>query len=321
MNSLRQLVLALFLTSVMFGQSESEKIQKMVDLFVSAYNSKNYSLIEEQFNRDAKAKVASEELKKWYDALHQVSGKIKSVGKAAFIDKDVAVYQIEFERGAMELLIALDEQGKIRGLDIHGRKVNASRNKTDLILPFKGTWIVEWGGDTPEQNYHQSISIVRFAFDFLKVDEDGNTHKGDGKKSEDYFGFGQGIVAPADGVVTDVINGVRDNVPGLVNNFVDVGNMVMIRHANGEVSLFAHLKFQSTLVRVGQKVKQGQTIGLCGNSGNSDEPHLHYQLQEADFPKPDSTMKVFFKEIKIKQSDRTEVRKDYSPIKGEIVSQ
>jgi murein DD-endopeptidase MepM/ murein hydrolase activator NlpD len=85
--------------------------------------------------------------------------------------------------------------------------------------------------------------------------------------------------------------------------------------------LFAHLKFQSTLVRVGQKVKQGQTIGLCGNSGNSDEPHLHYQLQETDFPKPDSTMKVFFKEIKIKQSDRTEVRKDYSPIKGEIVSQ
>jgi hypothetical protein len=129
MNLLRQLVLTLFLTSVMFGQHESEKIQKMVDLFVSAYNSKSYSLIEEQFNRDVQAKVIPEELKKWYDGLHEVSGKIKSVGKPAFIEQAVVVYQIEFERGTMELMVALDEQGKIRGLDIHVRKVNALRNR------------------------------------------------------------------------------------------------------------------------------------------------------------------------------------------------
>ena len=320
---LKSFILIVFLISADSAQSESASIRKMVDLFVSAYNDKNYDLIERQFSSQVKARVATQELRRFYDNLHTSSGKITSVGKPVFLDlyDAVAIYPVDFERGKMELIIALDEAGKIRGLEINERKLNTFRNKTNLILPFKADWIVEWGGDTPEQNYHQGISIVRFAFDFLKVDKNGKKYKSDGQTNEDYYGFGQEIVSPADGIVTDVINGVRDNVPGVVNNFADVGNMVMIRHLNGEVSVFAHLKFGSTLVKVGQKVEKGQTIGLCGNSGNSDEPHLHYQLQETNFPKRESTMKVFFEKITVKRNGKTEVKYDYSPVKGDIVGQ
>lgn len=320
MSLLKIFILIIFIVPTVSGQSQSEKIQKMADLLVSAYNSKNYALLEQQFNGLVKTMIAPGKLKEWLDNLHESSGKITLLGKPAFFD-DVAIYPIDFERGKKELIIMIDESGKIRGLEIKGIKTTISRNKTTLILPFKGEWMIFWGGDTPEQNYHQSISIVRFAFDFFMVDENGNTHKNDGEKNEDYYAFGQEIVAPADGVVTDVISGVRDNMPGQLNNFADVGNMVMVRHMNGEVSVFAHFKFGSIRVTVGQKVKEGQTIGLCGNSGNSIEPHLHYQLQETDFPKPESTLKVYFEKITVKRDSKSEIKSDYSPVKGDIVSQ
>ena len=56
------------------------------------------------------------------------------------------------------------------------------------------------------------------------------------------------------------------------------GNHVLIRHANGEHSLYAHLKKGSVRVEVGQSVGAGVQIAEAGSSGNSTEPHLHFQL-------------------------------------------
>jgi murein DD-endopeptidase MepM/ murein hydrolase activator NlpD len=225
----------------------------------------------------------------------------------------------------MELVVALDAEGKIGGLSIAPPKPvvprNTGRNKTALRLPFDGEWMVFWGGDTVEQNYHQAHATQRFAFDILKVDAEGRTHKGDGKVNEDYYAFGQEIVADADGVVTDVVTGVKDNVPGVMNPLMAVGNFVMIRHANGEVSVYCHLKYESTRVKAGQKVKRGQVIGLCGNSGNSSEAHLHYQIQETTLFEPENSMKVFFEKITVRRDGKAEVKTEYSPVQGDGVSQ
>lgn len=325
MNLLKIFVSIIFLTSMVFGQSASEKIQKTVELFVSAYNDKNYPLIEQQFNAQMKAAITTEKLKEFLDNSHRDLGKIVLLGKPKFVAPMVAVYPTEFERGKMELLIALDAAGEVGGLRIAApqpeKPKNTSRNKTKLILPFKGEWLVFWGGDTPEQNYHQEVAVQRFAFDILKVDASGKTHTGDGTKNEDYYAFGQELVAPADGVVTDVVSGVRDNAPNVRNPLMAVGNMVMIRHADGEVSMFAHLKFGSPLVKVGQSVKKGQIIGLCGNSGNSTEAHLHYQLQETNLFEAEGTLKVFFEKIAVKRDGKIEMKNDYSPVKDDLVSQ
>ena len=45
--------------------------------------------------------------------------------------------------------------------------------------------------------------------------------------------------------------------------------------------MFAHIRPGSVRVKVGQTVAAGDTLGLCGNSGNSSEPHLHYHLQNS----------------------------------------
>lgn len=56
----------------------------------------------------------------------------------------------------------------------------------------------------------------------------------------------------------------------------DYGNIVEIRHGNGFTTSFAHL--QSFNVKIGDKIKRGQVIGLVGNTGRSTGAHLHYEL-------------------------------------------
>jgi murein DD-endopeptidase MepM/ murein hydrolase activator NlpD len=45
--------------------------------------------------------------------------------------------------------------------------------------------------------------------------------------------------------------------------------------------VLAHFQRGSVAVKAGDRVQRGQLLGKCGNSGNSSEPHLHYQLQHS----------------------------------------
>ncbi|MER5632725.1 M23 family metallopeptidase [Streptomyces nitrosporeus] len=55
------------------------------------------------------------------------------------------------------------------------------------------------------------------------------------------------------------------------------GNAIVIKHANGKYSQYAHLsKIQ---VKIGEKVNTGEKIALSGNTGNSSGPHLHFEIR------------------------------------------
>ncbi len=271
-----------------------------------------------------KTAVPPEKLKTFLDDLHAGSGKMTKLG-ALNLNVPTAVFPANFERGNWVLSITLDTEGKIAGFQITapptGKPKNTSRSRTKLILPFKGEWLVVWGGDTPELNQHQDAPNQRFAFDILKVGGNGKTHGGDGAKNEDYYAFGQEITAPAGGVVTYVVDGVQDNKPGEANRLYVPGNLVIVKHANDEYSLFAHFKQNSIRVKVGDTVTTGQTIGLCGNSGNSSEPHLHFQIQNSSFFEDEASMKTFFEKITVTHNGKIDVKTNYSPVKGDIVRQ
>jgi murein DD-endopeptidase len=63
-----------------------------------------------------------------------------------------------------------------------------------------------------------------------------------------------------------------------------VGNYVTLDLGHGRFALYAHLQPGSLRVKVVDNVKAGQALALMGNSGNSDAPHLHFQLTDGNSP-------------------------------------
>ncbi|MNJ53851.1 Murein DD-endopeptidase MepM [compost metagenome] len=159
-------------------------------------------------------------------------------------------------------------------------------------MPLKNDWFVFWGGENVIANYHYGTESQRYAYDFIKV-KDGYSYSGDPKKNESYYAFGQEITAPEAGKVIHVVNDIADNEPvGIMNEKDLAGNVVAIDHGNGEYSYLAHLKKDSVTVKVGDIVQKGEVIGLCGNSGNSSEPHLHFQISDGDDLFTSSSLRV-----------------------------
>jgi murein DD-endopeptidase MepM/ murein hydrolase activator NlpD len=137
--------------------------------------------------------------------------------------------------------------------------------QTRLSLPCAGTWIVANGGRGPATNVHP------FAYDFVRP------HRGLGEALEDYEAYGAQVLAPADGIVAEVVDGYPDAPPDPDN--MGMPNLVVLDHGNGEWSFLAHFRPASIRVRPGERVARGVVMGQCGNSGDSSEPHIHYHLQ------------------------------------------
>ena len=152
---------------------------------------------------------------------------------------------------------------------------------TKLHLPFEGEWLVYQGGRTPFENVYAGSDEMRFAMDFIYT-KDGRAFSGGGgygSNNTDYYCFGQPILSPADGTVVKAEAGYNDNPPGRGSGDSPDGNVIVIAH-EGEVSMMNHLKQNSLRVKIGDKVKQGDVVAECGNSGSSPAPHLHYELQK-----------------------------------------
>ena len=160
------------------------------------------------------------------------------------------------------------------------KKANQRYTKNSYYYPFKGEWFVFWGGTNELINYHYAYESQRFAYDFVKV-QDGCTYLHAPEHNQHYFAYNEEIIAPLDGKVIEVVDTIIDNIPSQMDEQNPAGNYVIIEHANKEYSLLAHLIPNSITVHVGQPVKTGDIIGRCGNSGNSSEPHLHFQVMDA----------------------------------------
>lgn len=192
----------------------------------------------------------------------------------------------QFDRAATVMVIqwSLDSNGTVAGALVRPEQPPAPsayldyRTKTPLRLPFDGRWLVAWGGRSTTENQHAIAADQRYAYDLLVLDGD-RTHRGAGARNDDYFCWGRPVLAPGAGTVAMARDETADNVPGIMNAASPPGNYVLIDHENGEYSLVAHLQHGSVRVHAGERVTAGQPLGLCGNSGNASEPHVHYHLQ------------------------------------------
>ena len=181
---------------------------------------------------------------------------------------------------------------------VEGMRV-AVQNGKPLVIgsPLRGRWIAANGLSNDTGHRRAEIPIdgeariaQRFATDWVKLGDDGLVARnGDLSQNANYYTYGAEALAVADGVVVGVKDGIPENVPQTKARAVPItletipGNYVLL-DIGGRFALYAHLQPNSLKVKVGDKVKAGQVLGLVGNSGNSDLPHLYFHISNAASP-------------------------------------
>jgi hypothetical protein len=178
--------------------------------------------------------------------------------------------------------------------------------KNDYILPFAGKWCVEEGGVTKNLSVAWSEMSQRYAYFFTIINDDGTYYRHDKTVVENYLCYGKDILAVADGVVVKASknhpNSKTDGETIHMDTWDMKGNHIIIRHNSDEYSYVGKLMPGSVTVNVGDKVKQGDVIARCGNSGYSAAPCLQFQLQSSKNFDISAGLPIAFTNIKTEDS-------------------
>ncbi len=325
---IKEKIISAVLIALVFLRSECalgqapDRYTRVANRLMELINARDYSGVQGMFSEEMSAALPLDKSTAFFKGLTQQFGELRKLDPPRTPPPTV-VFTAHCERGLLDLQLSLNDRDQIAGLYFKphvSAKPAPEKHQTVLSLPFRGQWLVFWGGDTREQNHHHEVPNQKFAYDLLGVGADGKTHRGEGKKNEDYYAFGRDVLAPADGTVIEKIEGVRENMPGSMNPYSGVGNCVLIQHRDDEVSVLAHFKQGTIQVKAGDQVKRGQVLGQCGNSGNSSEPHIHYHVQHSPILQDGLGIKCVFNKVLLTKDGKTELRANYSPVKGDIIA-
>ncbi|WP_146645497.1 M23 family metallopeptidase [Labilithrix luteola] len=290
---------------------------------IRAIDAKDAAGIVAKFNGPMREVLPLEKAGPWVNAMLEAKGRILSSTRDAGRGNDRSgTYTFKAERGEWRVELHLSNDDTIIGLRFNDPPApDPEVVKSTLVmgLPFRGQWSVSWGGPSLDVNQHVSHKSQRRATDLVMVDEAGKTHRGEGKKNEDYYAYGQEILAVADGTVITVIDGVPENAPGSMNPYFAAGNLVIIKHGDQLYSVYAHLQPGKLRVKPGATVKRGAVLGLCGNAGNTSEPHLHFQLQDGPLFENSYGVEPIFKDVSIVRNGNASKLAEYTWLKGDLV--
>ena len=311
------LLLVLMVWTALSYSQELDYYKVAADKFMTLYNNENIDGIFELFDENMKAALPIDNATAFFSDLRGKNGSIRSM---EFIStrQSAHVYKTTFKNGIKDIIIYLSDTELIGGLFVTPHRPEGlkkiERNKTQIGLPFNEEWHVFWGGKNQSDNYHVVYENQMGAYD-LVIFKDGKSYQDNGYKNEDYYAFGKEILAPCHAKVVKVIAGVQDNVPGQMNRKDITGNTIILETQNKEYLLLAHLKAGSIVVKEGQNVERGDLLGLCGNSGNSSEPHLHLSLQNTVDMEIATGAWLYFDKIMV----NGEIKEDYLPVKNEKI--
>jgi hypothetical protein len=172
------------------------------------------------------------------------------------------------------------------------------RSDEPLVLNspvLSGDWLLA-NGPSNSSDHRRFVTAIdgkvgagqRFAVDLMKFGENGKLVHGDASKNENWISYGEQILAAADGIVSAVNDSVPENVPLAPRRAVKMtrenigGNYIIIDLGNNRFAFYGHLQPGSIRVKVGDRVRRGQVLAKLGNTGNSDAPHLHFHIADAN---------------------------------------
>ncbi|WP_031091116.1 M23 family metallopeptidase [Streptomyces sp. NRRL WC-3549] len=190
--------------------------------------------------------------------------------------------------------------GRLSGQEVAVRK----RAAVEVDPPVSGRWsaLNSPADRVPSHGVHSCGQT--YAIDVVAEPEEGEGRPPFrwvwpvARRNEDFPAFGAPLLAVADGTVVHASDGRRDHLsrnsgPALAYLMLfeasarDLagprhlfGNHIVLDLGDGVYAAYAHLRRGSLQVKAGDTVRAGQRIARCGNSGNSTEPHVHFQLMD-----------------------------------------
>jgi murein DD-endopeptidase MepM/ murein hydrolase activator NlpD len=189
------------------------------------------------------------------------------------------------------------------------------RDKTKLSFPLHGEWTIYQGGRIVSDNDHAATTNERFACEMVMLNT-GQMFTHNGATNDEWFAFGQPVLADANGTVVKVMNDYLDNAPYHPDVEAKHGNVVVIDHGDGEFSVLSHLKQRSVTVKVGERVKAGEKIAQVGNSGDSQFARLEYSLQTSAELNGSEGLPAVFAHLKVNGKHAKEVEL----VRGDVVN-
>jgi hypothetical protein len=201
------------------------------------------------------------------------------------------------------------------------------RSPVVVDFPLRGEgWVAVNSPGDRVPSHGTDLLGQRFAFDFLQVDDRRRLHTSPagllrslilGVPARSCYAWNAPIHAPFDAEIVRAVDGVaerrwihpvRELARMLWNAFTFrpdrlprvLGNHVIARH--GDVyAAFVHLTPGSVAVREGEEIRTGDVIGRVGHTGNSTNPHLHFQLMDSINPLSARGIPCAFREYEIRR--------------------
>jgi hypothetical protein len=176
----------------------------------------------------------------------------------------------------------------------------AVADETPIVVapPLRGEWIAGDSVTNLADAAHRRAVLIengqawlaqRYAIDWVQIqtiDGEHTTWKGPEDKNESYFCYGKPIYSVAAGTVVGMSDNLADNVPHSGKHVVAInadnaaGNHAVVEIAPHRYVLYAHMRPGTVRVKTGDRVRVGDIIGRVGNTGSSEEPHLHMHIDD-----------------------------------------
>jgi len=163
-----------------------------------------------------------------------------------------------------------------------------------ISSPVKGSHLLFYNQSTDGYHFHRLFFIngelktaERFAFDNSEVNKKmDNFYEGDPAVNTSYFSYRDTLYAVSDGIVVAIQDTLPENNGNTHNltfsTLIELcGNFIILDIGGGRYASYAHCVPHSCFVQAGDTVKEGDPVALLGNSGNSDAPHLHFQIGDS----------------------------------------
>lgn len=185
------------------------------------------------------------------------------------------------------------------------------REAVVLAPPLRGPgWVVANGCCSAFTAHRGTVLPVngaphvaeRFAIDFVQIDPLGRLFEGPLDQLSSYPYFGDEVHSATAGKVVGVVDNIPNTPAGAFPPAITAeagGNHVVVAFGGGHYAFYAHLQPGTIRVKVGQKVRVGQTLGLLGNSGNSNAPHLHFHVMNSPHPLASNGMPYRFTDFTV----------------------